>query len=61
MTNAWRKSSFSGLAECVEVRAKPAGGVDLRDSKDPDGTVLTCTRSEWRRFVDDIKAGGLDI
>ncbi|HEX6359113.1 DUF397 domain-containing protein [Actinophytocola sp.] len=37
----WRKSSFSaGDPNCVEL-AHLATGIAVRDSKDPDGPVLT--------------------
>jgi hypothetical protein len=31
----------------------------MRDSKDPAGPVLACTRAEWRVFVSGIQAGKL--
>lgn len=41
---SWRKSSFSDSGDvCVEVAYVPAG-VALRDSKDPDGPMLTFPR-----------------
>src|SRR5690349_13628395 len=59
---AWRRSSFSTGADqtCVEVAF--AGGdraptVLLRDSKDPDGTVLRFTAAEWRVFLRGVLAG----
>jgi hypothetical protein len=60
MTSAWRKSSFSGVGECVEATFTNSGGVLVRDSKDPDGLVLACTGDEWRSFVAGVKAGDLD-
>ena len=56
---AWRKSSFSNLADCVEVA--PAGGqVLLRDSKRPAGTMLTLDARPWRTFLAAVGAGALD-
>src|SRR4051794_2902293 len=46
----WRKSSFSGPIDCVELAD---GG--LRDSKDPDGDMLHCSRVELHAFIDGIK------
>ncbi|MFD9740341.1 DUF397 domain-containing protein [Umezawaea sp. NPDC059074] len=42
----WRRSSYSGGGgnECVEIAFPPAR-VAVRDSKDPEGTVLTFPRA----------------
>ncbi|WP_344973881.1 DUF397 domain-containing protein [Streptosporangium fragile] len=66
----WRKSSLSGSGQnCVEVRladtastaAEPTTDADrlflVRDSKDPDGPVLSFTPSEWDAFITGIKGG----
>lgn len=54
----FRKSSYSASnQDCVEVAELPAGGRVVRDSKDPDGPVLSFTADEWRRFVRSVKAG----
>jgi len=50
----WRKSSYSGQGNCVEVAA--AGrGVAVRDSKDPDGPELAFGQHAWQSFVAAIK------
>ena len=47
----WRKSSYSGCnGNCVEVADLPAWVIAVRDSKDPDGPVLTFTPGEWQAF-----------
>ncbi|MEU0397575.1 DUF397 domain-containing protein [Streptomyces sp. NPDC006208] len=48
----WRKSSYSGSegGECVEVAAHPAA-VHVRDSKNPDGPVLTLAPATWSGFT----------
>ncbi|MEV0660816.1 DUF397 domain-containing protein [Actinomadura luteofluorescens] len=48
----WRKASRSDHhgGACVEV-AHAARGVDVRDSKDPDGPVLRFAAPEWSAFV----------
>ncbi|MEU0301659.1 DUF397 domain-containing protein [Streptomyces sp. NPDC006175] len=48
---AWHKSSYSGAegGDCVEVAA--AVRVHIRDSKHPDGPVLTVGPSAWVGFV----------
>lgn len=47
----WYKSSFStDNPSCVEVRFVP-GAIDVRDSKHPEGPVLSFSRSAWAKFV----------
>ncbi|THA23700.1 DUF397 domain-containing protein [Streptomyces sp. RKND-216] len=50
--SAWSKSSYSsgGGGECVEVAAALAT-VHVRDSKNPDGQVLTVSPAAWSPFV----------
>lgn len=62
-TPTFRKSSFSpvqggGGPACVEV-AHNAGGVLVRDSKDPHHT-LQFTVAEWDAFLKGAKAGEFD-
>jgi hypothetical protein len=52
----WRKSRRCGSNACVEV-AKVDGAYLVRDSKDPDGAVLSFTEREWAAFVDGVEAG----
>jgi hypothetical protein len=54
---AWRKSSYSNTnsGDCVEVGSRPAAGVAVRDSKDPNGPALTFSPSAWRAFTRHIK------
>ena len=64
MTNAtWRKSSYSGGngGNCVEVALLPDDSRAVRDSKDPDGPVLTFTSDDWRAFTAAIKTGEFDL
>jgi hypothetical protein len=57
----WRTSSRSSSTNCVEVAALPAARlVAVRDSKDPDGPVLTFARTQWRAFLAGAKAGEFD-
>ncbi|GAA2773827.1 DUF397 domain-containing protein [Nonomuraea dietziae] len=56
----WRKSSFSNISgECVEV-AWTDGGVLVRDSKQPEGHVLSFTRAEWAAFLARVRHGEFD-
>jgi Domain of unknown function (DUF397) len=59
----WRKSSWSGGngGDCVEVARNLPGAVAVRDSKDPDGPMLTFTPDEWVAFTAGIKTGEFDL
>jgi hypothetical protein len=48
--SAWRKSSFSGTTECVEIR-QTVDGVHVRNSRERGGPTLTFTFEEWRAFL----------
>lgn len=52
----WQKSSFSGAENCVEV-ATVEDFVMVRDSKDPQGSVLRFTPEEWRAFLEGVNVG----
>ena len=62
---AWRKSSYSGGngGQCVEVatvngrESDPAGVCAVRDSKNPEGSVLAFSPGRWRLFTADVKVG----
>jgi hypothetical protein len=54
----WRKSTYStGNGQYVQV----AQAVAMRDSKDPDGAVLTFTPGEWTAFISGVNAGEFDL
>lgn len=57
--SAWRKSSYCGGGECVEVSAQ-SPAVAIRRSVDANGSVLRFTRAEWQAFVAGVKAGEFD-
>ncbi|HTT51712.1 MAG TPA: DUF397 domain-containing protein [Streptosporangiaceae bacterium] len=63
---AWRKSSHSDVA-CVEIAVVPGSKegsdyvITMRDSKDPDGPVLTFTPDEWEAFTLGVQDGEFDI
>jgi Domain of unknown function (DUF397) len=55
MSDAWRKSTYSGsAANCVEV-GNAAGLLKVRDTKDRQGQALTVSADGWRRFTTGIK------
>lgn len=55
-TTPWRKSSYSNTgANCVEVARTRGGKVGVRDSKDPDGQVLSFSPVEWETFITKIR------
>lgn len=52
----WRKAGRSvAQDECVEV-AGTGRSVLIRDSKSPDGTMLTLTMAQWELLVRSIRA-----
>jgi hypothetical protein len=56
----WRKSSYSAdTANCVEV-AEILNGRAVRDSKNPDGPMLSYTIESWREFIEDVRNGCYD-
>jgi hypothetical protein len=56
----WRRSTRCAGNGCVEV-ALSSGEIAVRDSKRPDGPILTYTRSEWDQFIGSVKAGEFDL
>lgn len=59
--DGWFKATRSvGNGQCVEVR-RYDGAIQVRDSKDPDGPVLTFTADEWDAFVDGARQGEFDL
>jgi hypothetical protein len=58
LTVAWRKSSYSNhQSACVEVGGFGPETVGFRDSKDPEGAVLTFGRDAVAAFVAAVAAG----
>lgn len=57
----WRKSGASGADGCVEVAMRDdLAQVHVRDSKVPDGAVLTFTAREWDAFLEGVRNGEFD-
>lgn len=74
--DAWRRAAGCELGNCVEVAfvkatrsetmncvevAACTHEVKVRDSKNPDGTVLTFTPAEWAVFCDGVRGGEFDV
>ncbi len=48
----WRRSTYSGSqSNCVQIRRAATQHVLVRDSKDPNGPILTFTQDEWATFL----------
>jgi hypothetical protein len=61
VVNDWRKPSFSGpQGGCPQWRITP-DGVEIRDSKTPDGPVLCFTFEGWVSFTAAVKLGEADL
>jgi uncharacterized protein DUF397 len=60
---AWFKSSYSGSGndQCVECRVIDGVGVLVRDSKNPEPSLLRFARGEWSAFLGGVKAGEFDL
>lgn len=49
---SWRTSTYSGgNNECLEVADSIPHLVPVRDSKHPNGPVITFTPDAWRTFI----------
>ena len=55
------KSSYCGGGGCVEVAHTQAGNVAVRDAKDVAQQPLIFTQTEWKAFVQGVKAGEFDL
>ena len=53
----WRKSSRSyGSGECVEVATPSSQRIDVRDSTNISGAVLTFSSTQWNTFVAGLRS-----
>jgi Domain of unknown function (DUF397) len=56
----WRKATYSiANGDCAEV-ASVAGGVVVRDTKDPYELVLRYSSDSWRLFISQARQGNYD-
>jgi hypothetical protein len=61
----WRKSRYSGSGgtgsgNCVEAALLFGGRAALRDSKAPDGGVVTVSGVAWSSYLTAVKSGSYD-
>lgn len=57
----WRTAARSAGENCVEIAQDADGTVRLRDSKDPEGTMLSFPAESWAAFLGMAKAGEFDF
>ena len=62
LTRTWAKSSYSDPngGNCVEARQPDTGTVQIRDSKNPGGPVLSFSGSCWHSFTVAVRASDTD-
>ncbi len=60
-THSFYKSTFSSTGSCVEVAFAHDDAVLVRDSKDPEGPVLSFTQTEWRVFLSGVLDGQFNL
>ncbi|MFR9797911.1 DUF397 domain-containing protein [Streptomyces sp. MS06] len=57
ITDTWTKSSYStGNGACVEVKSPVVAAMAVRDSKVPEGPVLSFPAGAWQAFVSSVRA-----
>ncbi|MGI5169837.1 DUF397 domain-containing protein [Spirillospora sp. CA-253888] len=57
----WRKATRSQQSgACVELAASP-GDVNVRDSVDPHGPMLTFQQDAFAAFAEKVRAGAYDL
>jgi hypothetical protein len=61
LNSEWRKATRSnGSDSCVEARIHD-GAVQVRDTKDRTGAVLTFTFKEWEAFLGGVGDGEFSL
>lgn len=58
-STSWRKSTASAQGNCVEV-SFAGESVLMRNSRSPEGPVLSFTHPEWEAFLTGIRNGEFD-
>lgn len=58
----WIKASASyANSNCVEVRARADGRVEVRNSRIPEVQLPSFTPQEWAAFIDGARTGEFDL
>ena len=61
-TEGWHKPwSGTNGGSCVEAKRLPDGSIALRQSRDPEGPALICSRAEMAAFIEGAKSGQADF
>ncbi|MFE7312818.1 DUF397 domain-containing protein [Streptomyces sp. NPDC057555] len=63
IVRVWRKSSYSGNENaCLEILTPPPPGqAPVRDSKDPDDSVIVFRAEAWLDFIAAVRRGEFPI
>ena len=56
LTEFWHKSTASDVGSCVEARILN-DSVQVRNSREPFGPILSFTFEEWRAFLEGATRG----
>lgn len=60
INETWRTSSYSkGESNCVEVADTTKGGAAVRDTQNRRDGHLSFSASEWKAFLDEVRADRL--
>jgi hypothetical protein len=59
--DVWRKSTHSDYNGCCVEVALSWADASMRDSKNPNGAMLTFAADDWRDFVAGLKLGEFDL
>ena len=56
-TDTWTNSSYStGNGACVEIKSPVVAAMAVRDSKVPQGPILSFPAEAWSAFVASVKS-----
>ena len=61
LSSSWKKSSSSANLGCVEVRLTTTHTIEVRDSKNKSGAVLSFNENEWLEFIKGVERGEFSL